>query len=356
MAMANECSVEYKKVSDFLDRCQGRKLLIQTHDIPDPDALASAEAFRVFAKSRGISARIVVNGLPHRHENLALIKECKIPMTMLGNLNIKNPDKYRWAYIDCFPGNRNVTLHRYAPGDDFVAIDHHRKSLRRKRLRTEGVLISNPGAGATATILTSLLFTGEVIPPVRLASALSYAIITDTMDFSRGTAQEDLDSFKMLFPYTNQRIISRLRNATKSRHYFQTMRRSLDKAAFYRHVAWANMGVVSGGEIAAEMADFILTCERISWSLALGFCGSRLYMSLRSSNPKAQCGLVIARLLEHRRGAAGGHDQFAGGFIELGSSVDADRIADEVIERFVRILLRIPQKEPVPEGTLLAGE
>jgi len=356
MNIANGCSGEYDKMSDFLDRHRGRKLLIQTHDIPDPDALASAEAFRILAKSRGISARVVVNGLPHRRENLALIKECGISVKLLDALNIKKSNRYRWAYIDCFPGNRNVTLHRYAPGNDFIAIDHHAQSPKNPYLKTEGVLIAEPGAGATATILTCMLFAAEVIPSTRLASALSYAIITDTMDFSRGTTQDDLDSFKMLFPYTNQRIISRLRNAPKPRHYFRTVRRSMDKAMFYRHVAWVNLGEVNGGEIVAEMADFILTCERISWSLALGYRGSRLFMSLRSSNPKARCGLVIARLLGNLKGAAGGHDQFAGGFIGLNASMDPERIADEVVERFVRNLIKIPHREPVPEGTLLAGE
>ena len=36
-------------IAAFLDRIKGRRLLIQTHDVPDPDALASAEAFRMIA-------------------------------------------------------------------------------------------------------------------------------------------------------------------------------------------------------------------------------------------------------------------------------------------------------------------
>ena len=65
------------------------------------------------------------------------------------------------------------------------------------------------------------------------------------------------------------------------------------------------------------MADFILTCERITWSLAIGYTKTRLILSLRSSSPRAQCGKVIHRLIPRGEGTAGGHNQFAGGFIPL---------------------------------------
>ena len=344
----------HRKTSDFLERSQGKQLLIQTHDIPDPDALASAEGFRVLAESFGIASSIVVNGFPQRRENLAMIRECKITFRQVGQLTIRNPENYRWVYIDCLPGNRNVTLHPTAPGHDFLAIDHH-ELPRSGRFKDAGVYIIHPEAGATATIITRLLINFGVALHARLASALSYAIITDTLDFSRVTTREDLEAFEVLFPNTSQRLISKIRYAQKPREYYRTVHDMLDRASFHRNIAWVNIGMVKGGEIVAEMADFILMCEYITWSLALGFKDNRLLMSMRSSNPKAKCGVVIARLLNHRKGAAGGHDQFAGGFIEVQSPDQADAMADEVIRHFIRILLRIPNSEQAPRGELLIG-
>ncbi len=113
------------KITKFLDRAKSRRLIIQTHDIPDPDAIASAEAFRVMARHLGVKAIIVSNGFPQRRENRMLLRECMITLKPLESLKIKRPEHYAWAYIDCLPGGGNVTIHPLAPGDLFLAIDHH---------------------------------------------------------------------------------------------------------------------------------------------------------------------------------------------------------------------------------------
>jgi len=345
------------KVSEFLNHIKNRRLLIQTHDVPDPDALASAEAFRVIAKEFGIKARIIVNGFPNRRENRALLRECKIKIRPLESVKIQKPSRYAWIFIDCLPGGGNVTLHKNAPGDVFMAIDHHVKAEVSSKLKKKGIYITDPNTGATATILCSILLNLDIPFPPRLASALSYAIITDTMDFSRGTTRADLDCFSGLFPKTNQKIISRLRNASKQRQYFNMVHKSLVNANFYRQISWVFIGAVESGEIVAEMADFILSCERITWSLALGYNSDRLYLSLRSTNEKANCGKIIHKLAWKQKGAVGGHNRFAGGFIELDSSADAKEGAKVIIDHFIRIILRIPQSMDMPVGApLVANE
>lgn len=341
------------KVANFLKQIKNRRLLIQTHDIPDPDALASAETLRVIAREFGINARIYAHGFPHRRENKALMKECKITLRHIRSVVIKNPSRYAWAFIDCLPGGGNVTLHPSAPGDVFLAIDHHVTTKVSSRLAGKGVYIRYPSAGATASILGRILLELGISYPPRLASALSFAIITDTQDFSRVGTKDDLDVYSALFPMTNQKIISRLRNVSKPRSYFSTVHKSLANAGFYRYVSWVFIGEVESGEIVAEMADSILSCERITWSLALGYNSDRLYMSLRSVKAKARCGKIINKLAEKRKGAVGGHDQFAGGYIELDSITDVKSVTDEIIDRFIRIMYRIPLSMDVPEGTPL---
>ncbi len=101
------------------------------------------------------------------------------------------------------------------------------------------------------------------------------------------------------------------------------------------------------------MADFILSCERITWSLAIGYMSGKLYLSIRSSQPKARCVYVIKRMVPKSMGTVGGHNEFAGGFVYLDSESDPDRIAEMLIKRFVRIVLRVPKSADDPEGTLL---
>ncbi len=349
-------NVSSVKVTEFLERVKGRRLLIQTHDVPDPDAIASAEAFRFIARAFDIKARIIAHGFPNRRENRALLRECKITVRPLETVKIQKPSRYAWVFIDCLPGRGNVTLHPHAPGDIFLAIDHHTEPETFSKQKGHGIYITDTNTGATASILSRILLDLDIPFPPRLASALSYAIITDTMDFSRGATQADLDSFSALFTKTNQKIISRLINVSKPRQYFSKVHASLANANFYRHVSWVFIGEVESGEIVAEMADFILSCERITWSLALGYNSDRLYLSIRSVNSKAQCGRVIHKLIEKHKGAASGHDLFAGGFIELDTPDDAVEVADIIIKRFIRIILRIPLSMDLPDGTPLVEE
>ena len=189
-----------EQVKEFLGFVGKRRLWIQTHDIPDPDALAAAEAFRVIARHHGVNARIVVNGLPHRRENKALIKECQVHIRTLDSLKIRNPELSAWVFIDCLPDSGNVTLHPLAPGNLFMAIDHHGNPNMALHPDTRGYFIVDPAEGATATIVGALLLAMKMPFPPRLASALSYAIITDTQDFSRGASESDLRVYNALYP------------------------------------------------------------------------------------------------------------------------------------------------------------
>lgn len=339
------------RVTEFLHLVEHRHMWIQTHDIPDPDALASAEALRLIARQFGITARIVSNGLPHRRENNALIKECKIHVRLLDTVRISSPSHYAWVFIDCLPGGGNVTLHQMAPGDIFMAIDHHSKPDPEMKDNPHAYIIADHTVGATSTLLGKLLFRLNTPFPPRLASALSYAIITDTQDFSRGASKDDLNIYSALFPYANQKIISRLRNVTKSRQYFRTMHTTLENAYFYRYVSWVFLGEVASGENVAEIADFILSCERITWSLALGYKYDKLFISIRASQAKSHCARVISRIVRGFRGVVGGHNELAGGFILFDSTEDPGEIAHTVIKRFIRFVIRLPKSADDPVGT-----
>ncbi|MBN1293580.1 MAG: DHH family phosphoesterase [Candidatus Latescibacteria bacterium] len=345
-----------EKVKKFLNLVGKRRLWIQTHDIPDPDALASAEAFRVIARHFGITARIVINGFPVRRENNALIKECKIHAHSIDAIKIRSAKRSAWVFVDCLPGGGNVTLHPLAPGDLFLAIDHHGRPDDTWKTNPKAFVVADPDVGATATMLGKLLLNLKIPVSPRLASAITYAIITDTQDFSRGASKDDLEVYGTLFFQTNQKIISRLRNTTKSRSYFQTVYKSLVNTYTYRHVSWVFIGKVDGREFPAEMADFILSCERITWSLALGHTPHRLYISLRSSQPNAQCGQIIQKLVKNYNSTAGGHNQFAGGFILLDVSDNPEIISALLIKRFLRLILRLPKYAEIPMGTSLVSK
>ncbi|MFA6471386.1 MAG: hypothetical protein WCU00_05010, partial [Candidatus Latescibacterota bacterium] len=180
---------------------------------------------------------------------------------------------------------------------------------------------------------------------------LSYGIISDTQDFNRGSSQTDIQVYAEIFPHTDQGIISRIRNSRKNRSYFTTVHRCIENARTYKKLAWVWIGDVENGEIVAEMADFLLSLEKITWTLALGHTSERMYISIRSSSPQANCAGVIHRLVPFSPFTVGGHDRFAGGFILLDSTSGIHEMTEFLNERFIRHILHIPVSQPLPIGT-----
>jgi nanoRNase/pAp phosphatase (c-di-AMP/oligoRNAs hydrolase) len=342
--------VVVQKISDFLKIVGKRPLFIQTHDIPDPDAIASAEAFRIIARHFGVKSSLVTNGMPQRRENQTLIRECHISLESLDEVKITPGSSSAWAFIDCMPGGGNVTLHPLAPGEAYIAIDHHGRPHAASRVAIPGFVLVEPDVGATATLLCQALKELHVPISARLASALSYAIISDTQDFSRSASQTDLNVYAEIFPHTDQRIISRIRNSRKSRQYFHTVHHCLENARIYRNMAWVWVGEVESGEIVAEMADFLLSREHITWTLSLGNTRERMYLSIRSSSLKANCAGLIRKLVPFSPFTVGGHDRFAGGYILMENTEDVQEMAEFLTDRFMRHILHIPASLPAPGG------
>jgi hypothetical protein len=67
------------------------------------------------------------------------------------------------------------------------------------------------------------------------------------------------------------------------------------------------------------MADFLLTHEKMHWSICTGRYNGQLHVSLRSTNPKARAGRLLRKLLA---GSGGGHQMIAGGAIPLGEDAN----------------------------------
>jgi nanoRNase/pAp phosphatase (c-di-AMP/oligoRNAs hydrolase) len=85
------------------------RLLILTHNNPDPDSLASAYAFKfLLKKTLGKEADIRFGGLVGRAENKAMIQQLRIPVLSVEKSNFS---KYSHiAVLDTQPGAGNNSL------------------------------------------------------------------------------------------------------------------------------------------------------------------------------------------------------------------------------------------------------
>jgi nanoRNase/pAp phosphatase (c-di-AMP/oligoRNAs hydrolase) len=98
------------RVTELLKVCRGRSpILILTHNNPDPDALASAWALKIFLKEEaGIESKIAYGGILGREENRGLNKLLKIGAVRLRASQLKKFPYF--ALVDCQPGGGNNPL------------------------------------------------------------------------------------------------------------------------------------------------------------------------------------------------------------------------------------------------------
>jgi nanoRNase/pAp phosphatase (c-di-AMP/oligoRNAs hydrolase) len=309
-----------------------KRLLIVLHDNPDPDAIASAWALSSLAIEKfNLRTAMTYGGYIGRAENRAMVRELKIPLKMIGRVRFSSYDKI--AMVDTQPGAQNNSLPPDVPCH--LVIDHH---PRRRGLKAETVFIDTE-VGATATILIEWLRANQLDFNASLATALAYAIRSETQDLGREASRRDIEAYLTVYPRSSMRKMARITHPKLPRSYFFTLDEALRLTTSFRNIICTHIGEVPYPEVVAEMADLLLKHERISWSLCTGRFMGELIISVRSSNPKAHAGKLIQALVPDRS-RAGGHDMFAGGKIPLVGyqKKEIDELEKNLSKKFASLL------------------
>ncbi|MBF0254338.1 MAG: DHH family phosphoesterase [Candidatus Omnitrophica bacterium] len=292
----------------------GKRLVILGHDQPDPDGISSAMAFtELSARYFGVPAIFRFAGEVSRPENREMIRRLRIKINPLQKSEIRPTD--RFAVVDCQPHTGNLRLPEGM--EPHIVIDHH--PLRKA---TKAAYIDvRPDYGATATIMSEYLLAAAVEIKTTLATALCYGISSETQHLGRGAAAVDARIYSAIFPAANQKILSQIENPNLPREYFKTLNRALHHTYVYKNALVSTLGEVTAPDFVPIVADLLLKCERISWSLCIGRYDNRILASVRTSSRKANAGAFL-RSLVGKRGTAGGHGLLAGGQIVCQSTSD----------------------------------
>lgn len=305
-----------EKVGEMLAWLEGQgKVLIVVHDNPDPDCLASALAFRHLLESKTNRTSVIgFSGIIGRSENLAMARELGIPLVPLELINLEEfPVK---CLLDTQPGTGNNSL---PPGTKVdIVIDHHPPRKESARCRWVDI---RPEYGVTATILYEYLVSQGVYIGIKLATALFYAIKSETQDLGREAGQSDKDAYLALFPLSNKKLLFEIIHPKLPAEYFRMMAQALQNAKIFGPVLIANLGLLSFPEVVAEMADLFLRLEGIDTTLCLGHYGGEVVFSIRTVRNDFPAG-EVARSIISGRGVAGGHGCTAGGKFRVSGRED----------------------------------
>src|SRR6185369_6884109 len=295
------------------------RILIILHDNPDPDCLASALALRhIFISLVGEEPVIAFSGMIGRSENLIMAKVLEIPLVPFEIIDLSNFGVI--CMLDTQPGAGDNSLSADAVVD--IVIHHHPLKEMNRTCRWVDV---RDNYGITATILYEYLLAFDLEISPELATAIFYAIKSDTQDLGREANNPDKEAYLKLFSITDKQLLCQIMNPRQPAEYFRTIRRAIDRARIYGRAVVADMQHVAFPELVAEMADFLLKLEGVDAALAFGECSHEMFLSIRSVADDLNAGEIMRRMLDGI-GSGGGHANMAGGKIS-GLPAEADALA-----------------------------
>ncbi len=272
----------------------------------DPDALASAWAMKRLLSQRVSQVVIAHVNEIRRLNNQLMIQLLKIPVLKKNQVALEDFSKK--ILLDSQP--------THSPDFEKIAfdvvIDHHPL--------TNGWQASfadiRPEYGATSTILTEYLRTAGIKPSVHLATALVYGIKTDTDNFEKHCALQDVIGFHYLFKRLNRHLLHKIESADIRRSELKYIRKALDNMKFRKQRLFTHIGKVPNADISVVIADLLNHVQEASWVFVSGEHRQRLIIVIRCDGYRKNAG----RLAEKAFGAlgyAGGHREKARAEIPL---------------------------------------
>ncbi len=275
------------------------RVLILLHNDPDPDALASGLALRNLLRRTKTTAIIgAVQGVT-RPENLRMANMLDIHVEPMTPAAFGEYD--RIATVDVQPHYFGGRLDRA----DLV-IDHHPEqpgySAVFKDIRAD--------YGSTCTILTEHLRAVDVNISERTATAMLYAIKSDTLFFARHTNRVDLEAFTFLYPLADAALIRKMEGAEITLERLDYVNRASQGGVMREQVFCAFIGEAPREDFIPYTADFFLQLEDVKWTIVAGVVGTNLVMSVRNLGYSRNAGEFVKRWFGDI-GSAGGHRAMA---------------------------------------------
>ncbi|MDR1021348.1 MAG: DHH family phosphoesterase [Synergistaceae bacterium] len=282
-----------------------RDIVIQCHDVPDADAIASAFALGRYMESRGAGPRLVYSGKA---------RVSKPNLTLMLNL-LRIPLEYA-AYVprcdllvtvDCQYGAGNV---RRFEADHVAVFDHHRPEI------PDGPsVVIRQSLGSCSTLIWSLIrdegFDFAAAPGVY--NALYYGLFTDTSNFAE--LRHPLDRDLAEFMPADWSLIKRLKNSTLSKDELDVVAGTLSSSRLIGGIGLLRAAPCDpnilgfSSDIAQQVEQFdscVVYCDYLGG----------LKLSVRSSVREIMAN-ELAAFLTRDVGSGGGNIEKAGGYISL---------------------------------------
>ena len=274
------------------------RILILLHNEPDPDAMASGLALRtVLHRTRTTAVIAAIEGVT-RPENVRMANLLDIHVEQITRQAVEEFD--RVCMVDVQP--------HYFPGLDRVdlVIDHHPEQHGYNAVFKD----IREDYGSTCTILTEHLRAIDASISERTATAMLYAIKSDTLFFNRQANRCDIDAFSYLYPLADANLIRKMEGAEITAERLQLITKATQRGVMNDQIFSVFLGEVPRDDAIPYVADFFLQLENVRWTLVSGIVHGSFVMSVRNLGYTRNAGDFVRRFFVDI-GSAGGHRAMA---------------------------------------------
>ena len=292
------------------------RVLIMLHNDPDPDAMASGLALRNVLRRTKTTAIIGAMQGVTRPENLRMVNLLDIYVEPMTPETIREYD--RICMVDVQPHYFGGLIDRV----DLV-IDHHPEQTGYTAVFKD----VRADYGSTCTILTEHLRAVDVNISERTATAMLYAIKSDTLFFNRQTNRVDIEAFSYLYPLADAALIRKMEGAEITSERLDYVMRAHQGGRLADQVFCAFLGTLPREDFIPYVADFFLQLEHVKWTVITGIVNDTLVMSIRNLGYTRNAG-EFARRFFGDIGSAGGHRAMAKAVVPMQAFRDKFAITD----------------------------
>ncbi len=283
-----------------------KKIFIQPHDIPDPDAIASSFGLKKFLDVLGIQSEIIYVDLIEKANSRKMLEIFGISMNLKEeSYEIHEDDLI--ILVDTQTGHSNVTNLK---GHHIGVIDHHRFMGD----VDYAFMDIRPDYGACSTIIASYFKEMAIEPEKNVATALLYAIMTDTDNLVRSSNQMDLEMFYWLYKKSDLDQIKHLRMNEIGLSDLEAYTRALQNIEIYGTTCFVDIGDCNDS-LLGTISDMVYTIENVDTIISYAKRDDGIKLSIRSGDRRIKANELVDYIIDNR-GAGGGHDEMAGGFID----------------------------------------
>jgi nanoRNase/pAp phosphatase (c-di-AMP/oligoRNAs hydrolase) len=308
------------------------RVLILLHHDPDPDAMASGLAVRNLLRRTKATAIIgAIQGVT-RPENLRMANLLDIHVETITPADLKTFD--RIALVDVQPHYFSGLVDRV----DLV-IDHHPETTGWTAMFKD----IRPDYGSTSTILTEHLRAVDVNISERTATAMLYAIKSDTLFFNRQANRVDLEAFSYLYPLADAALIRKMEGAEITLERLEYVVRATQRGKMREQVFCAFLGESPREDFVPYVADFFLQLEDVKWTIISGVVNESLVVAVRNLGYSRNAGEFVRKCFGDL-GNAGGHRAMAKAVMPMAAfrqrfgNLQGDELNEKVLDLALQFL------------------